>query len=287
MSLSLISGGTVSTSTPPVRLPSGNADTITNALGPFFNQAERDLIHGAAETGFFSYNEPSCAGAGVNGGPGLGSQLGASVAGSALNAVPVVGPVLSKIFSAINPIAHHAAAVRTEQATLCRAVPDANNFLRGIDTAVATGQIDVATAAQALEQGFQNWMQEVRAIYKTGAGKNCNAACVYGKAFRAAIEKRKLDYSIATAQNVAGSQGVFGGVVSAIKSVGSSFLSDVLPQAAGGGSSFAVSSLPSSSGSLAKAGLTPARQSALAGFLLVGGLLVSIALFSKFFAGGK
>jgi len=276
--LSQIVGAGVSSYNPPVPLPTGNADTITNALGPWdgvvaagHSQGAHDLVYKAASTGFFTYDEPSCSGAGISGGPSIGAQIGASAAGTALDAIPVVGSTLSKIFSALNPVAHHAAAVRTEQATLCEAVPNANNFLRGIDSAVAMRQIDVATAAQALEQGYMQWLLEVKPILQNTGGK-CNAACVYAKAFRAAIEKRKQDYAIIAAQNAAGAQGVVGGVVNALTGAASSFASAFLPS--------------SSPAVLGQAGLTAPRQSMLATFLLIGGVLVGVAVFARLFSGG-
>jgi len=87
---------------------------------------------------------------------------------------PWLSKSLSKVFAIFG--AHHAAAVKLEQATLCQAVPDANNFLRQIDSLVSTGQMDVATAAQALEQGYSNWRDEVKAILQDTGGK-CNYAC--------------------------------------------------------------------------------------------------------------
>lgn len=307
--LNLISNGQVSTANPPVAMPVGNADTITAALGPFFNKPERDLIYGAASTGFFSYNEPSCGGAGIN--SGVGGQLASAGINSALNAIPIAGPLLTKIFGAINPIAHHAAAVKKEQATLCQAVPDANNFLRGIDAAVAQGQVDISQAAQILEQGYTNWLVEVKGIIKFGAGKNCNAACVYAKAFRAAIEMRKLNYSIISAQQGAGAQGVAGGVINAVSSAGGSVLNAVsdaivslkekilgpsapvpvlssptVPAAFSVGGT--VTASPNGgSVSLAQAGLTPVRQSSLALVIVGAGIVISIGLFLNFFGGSK
>lgn len=258
-------------------MPSGNADTITKALGPFFNQAEHDLIFGAASTGFFSYNEPSCSGAGI-GGPSIATGL----VGAGLGSIPVVGGTLSKLFGIFG--AHHAAAVKTEQATLCQAVPDANNFLRGIDAAVAQGQLDIPTATQALEQGYQNWLAEVKSIYQTGAGKNCNAACVYAKAFRAAIEKRKLDFQLVSARVASASQGVIGGVVDAFQGAVSSIANVFSPAAPAAVMALGGAGSPATP-ALAQAGLTPARQGTLAGFVLIGGLLLSVVLFSNLFGG--
>jgi hypothetical protein len=272
--LQYISNGTVSFLKASVSRPTGNADTITNALGPYPNQNARDVIYGAASTGFFSYDSPGCRGAGV-GGPGIGTSL----LGAGLGSVPVVGGVLKTIFGVFG--AHHAAAVRNEQATLCQAVPDANNFLRGIDTAVAQGKIDTATAIQVLEQGYQNWRGEVGAVLQDTGGK-CNAACIQEKGFRAAIEYRKQNYALMDAQNASGAQGLLNGVVDAARGVVSTVRGALSPSSVG------ASGSPSASMSvLAQAGMTPARQTTLAMSLMVGGLLITGLLWFQFIRGAK
>lgn len=262
---SAISGGTVSSFVPPVALPSGNAETITKALGPYPNARERDFIRQAAESGFFSYNEPSCSSGGI-GGPSIGKQFEGQALRVGLNAIPLVGPILSSFSSLIFGFGqHHAQAVKLEQRTLCQAVPDANNFLRGIDSAIASGELDRATAAQALEQGFQNWREEVRAILKDAGGK-CNAACVYEKAFRAAIEKRKIDYGLTSATLAGANQGVLGGVVNAISGAVSSVE--------------ALFHRPARPTALQAAGFTEGRQNSLALVVIVGAsLLISFLVF--------
>jgi len=276
--LSQISFGTVSSLNPSVPVPTGNADAIVTALGPWTGKpgssiAVREGIRKTATTGFFSYDEPSCRGAGI------APSITTGLIGAGLGSVPVIGGTLAKVFGIFG--AHHANAVKTEQATLCQAVPDANNFLRGIDSAVAQGQIDFATATQALEQGYDSFRAEISGILQDSGGK-CNAACVYEKHFRAAVEKRKQDYAIATAQNAAGAQGVAGGVVSAVTSAAGSILSTVKNVV----STF-TGSAPASPSSLDAAGLTPARQSSLALFVVVGVGVLSVALFSNFFGGSK
>jgi hypothetical protein len=273
--LQSISNGAVSFLRASVSRPTGNADTITNALGPYPNQAARDLIFGAASTGFFTYSTAACGGGSV-GGPGVGTSL----VGAGLGAVPVVGGVLKTIFGAFG--AHHANAVRNEQATLCTAVPDANNFLRGIDTAIATGQLDTASAAQALEQGYQNWRGEVGAILQDTGG-HCNAACIYEKAFRAAIEFRKQNFALIDAQQQSGAQGLLQGVVDAAQGVISTVRGAVSPSQvsyAGGGGAY-----PSTMSVLSQAGLTPARQSTLAGAVIIGGVLVLGFVWMQFIKG--
>ena len=292
--------GSVSNLTPSGPVPTGNADTITNALGPWNkgpgrNAAARVLVYKAALTGFLADYRDGCGGA-VGSGSSVGGALVKTGIAASLNVIPIVGSALSSVFGKVVGIfgAHHAAAVKLEQATLCQAVPDANNFLRQIDSLVSTGQMDVATAAQALEQGYSNWRDEVRAVLQD-RGK-CNEACQYENMFRAAIENRKQAYAIVVSQNAAGGQGVVGGVVSAIKTSGvfsgivqvANSAADAVANAARSVvSSFSNTSLPSSAGSMAtaQAGLTPARQNSLAVFLAVGVALLSVALFSNFFGG--
>lgn len=261
--LTATSGGTVSYLNPSVSVPNGGPDTILAALDMTPGKPGYNDIRGAAITGFFTYNTPSCQGAGVGGG-----SVGLGLAGAAAGSIPGVGGLLKTLLGGFT--AHHAAAVKTEQKTLCQAVPDANNFLRGIDAAVAQGQMDTATAAQALEQGFASWLGEVGAILKDTGGK-CNAACVYEKCFRAAIEVRKQNWALATSQNAANGQGVLGGVVDAV-SKAVSYVGNTLS--------------PSSQPTLTQAGFTPASQSTLAGFVLVGGLLFSVIVISLLNRGG-
>jgi hypothetical protein len=274
--LSSISGGTVSALNPQYARPIGNADTIVNALAPFPSAGARAAVQGAAETGFFSYNEPSCAGAGIN--PDTSTAL-LTVGAAGASGIPVVGGIIAKALSIFG--AHHAAAVKTEQATLCQEVPKANAFLRGIDLAVSQGQIDPDTAASALEQGYAAWRAEVGAILKDSGGQ-CNAACVYEKCFRAAIEKRKQDYAWITSQNRAGAQGVSGVVSGVLDTVGKA-VSDVLTP---GSASVFASPATANASVLGQAGLTPARQSVLAGVLVVGGLL-AVVLFVNLIGGRK
>jgi len=186
--------------------PLGNAETIVNALGAKGKPWE-STVRTAAETGLIPpYTGAGCGGGA--GGPGVGTQLGvvtaqAGLAGAAsfikvgtkaLDAIPVVGSLIGAAISLISaPFQHHAQAVRTEQTTLCVAVPDAQNFLALVDQYVQSGQWDYVTAVKEMEAGFAAWRTEVSSILKDTAGQ-CNAACYYEMAFRAAIEKRKLDY---------------------------------------------------------------------------------------------
>src|SRR5260221_10640901 len=125
-------------------LPQGNADTITNGLAPFPNAGVRGAVYAAASTGEIpAYNEPSCSGAGIQNSDYVGS-IGAAAAKNLFPSIPIIGGVLSGIVSAFG--AHHAAAVKLEQATLCAEVPGIQNFLSMVDQAVAQGaSVDDAT----------------------------------------------------------------------------------------------------------------------------------------------
>ncbi len=276
MALQAIQYGSVSFLKAPLSLPAGNADTITKSLEPFHKGQGRNVVYAAASTGFLTYSEPSCGG-GI-GGPGAGAQLEqlGLVTGvkAGLSAIPVVGNALASLAGLItSPLQHHKLAVQKEQATLCRAVPEANNFLRGIDAAVAQRQMDTATAVQVMEQGYQNWLPSIAGIIQE-RGNTCNEACIQRKAFRAAIEKRKQDYALIDAQNASGAQGLLHGVVDAFNGVVSSVGAALSPS---GGSGSA----------LVEAGLTPARQSSLAMTIMVGGLLVVGVLWFQFIRGAK
>lgn len=217
----------------------GSPETIVNSLGPYPSDGAKKTVSEAAQTGkipdYYRKTPGDCGGATV-GTPGLSTQLGIATAQAtaqaatgaikvgttALNAVPVVGSVISSVVSLITaPFQHHAQAVKTEQDTLCIAVPDANNFLALVDQYVTAGQWDHVTAVQQLEAGFTAWQREVSGILKDSGGK-CNAACVYEKCFRAAIEKRKLDYQLIEASQATASKNLPGSVVSSLSAAGSS-----------------------------------------------------------------
>jgi hypothetical protein len=192
--------------------PSGNADTITNALGPFPNSGVRDAVYRAASTGIIpAYNEPSCVGANIPSG-----DYAQAIAQTGLKAIPVVGGLLAGVLGAFG--AHHAAAVKLEQATLCSEVPGIQNLFTTVDQAVAQGA-DLDQATQALENAYATFVSRLARIYKS-----CNAACDYQKYVRAAIEFRKQNYALIAANNQRGGQGVIGGVVNAVTGAVSSLL---------------------------------------------------------------
>src|ERR1700732_3895303 len=81
-------------------LPQGNPDTITNSLAPFANASVRNAVYAAASTGNIpDYNEPSCAGAGIQSSDYVGS-LGQAVTKNLFPSIPLIGGVLSNLVGA-------------------------------------------------------------------------------------------------------------------------------------------------------------------------------------------
>src|SRR6266478_5348399 len=75
--------------------PTGNADTITNALAPFPNSSVRDAVYQAASTGIVPrYNEPSCTGAGIQSSDYVGS-IGQAAAKNLFPSLPFFPALLS------------------------------------------------------------------------------------------------------------------------------------------------------------------------------------------------
>lgn len=70
-------------------------------------------------------------------------------------------------------VQHHAQAVKTEQSTLCSAVPAANNYLSIIAQSVSSGLATPQDAISALESLKGDFRSSVGSIYN-----DCNAACV-------------------------------------------------------------------------------------------------------------
>jgi hypothetical protein len=157
-----------------------------------------------------------CAASGVSGGA-RDVQLAGQAGSLALTAVTVpwggagtallaTGPATFGITIAIAGLvgifstlfAHHAAAVKKEQSTLCSAVPAANNYLNLIDQAVSSGQIDAQHALAALDSLDGDFRSAVSGIYKS-----CNAACVMQMALDAAIATEKDKYTALAQQQAA------------------------------------------------------------------------------------
>ena len=129
--------------------------------------------------------------------------------------------------------------------------------------------------------------------------KNCNAACDYRKYVRAAIEYRKLGYSLRTVAQESASQGVLGGVVNSVNSAAASVASaftgatPVLALPISAGLPVPVAGLPTVAGGSAavvlsaggspvlQAAVSPAPQGLVGVVLLVGGLLVLLKLLGR------
>jgi hypothetical protein len=110
----------------------------------------------------------------------------AGAAGPAAPAVMAIGGIL-EVFGAI--FAHHAAAVKKEQGTLCAAVPAANQALQVIDEAVASGATTPQQAISALQSLPGQFQSEVSGIYN-----DCNAACVMTKELQAICAVKVSQY---------------------------------------------------------------------------------------------
>lgn len=157
-----------------------------------------------------------CSASGVSGGA-KDVQLAGQAGGLALTAVTVpwggagtallaTGPATFGITIAIAGLvglfstifAHHAAAVKKEQSTLCTAVPAANNYLNIIDQAVSSGAVDAQHALAALDSLSSDFRSAVSGIYKS-----CNAACVMQMCLDAAVAKEKQKYQALAQQQAA------------------------------------------------------------------------------------
>jgi hypothetical protein len=242
--------------------PLGDPSTIVNAIGKMPTASGAKALLDAATTGRLpAYTEKSCTqGSGVGFGTQVGIVAKSSLISAGLSAIPVVGNLLAS-FSGLFSGAAHAAAVKNEQAVLCQAVPEANGFLLQIDQAILAGQMSTDDAVTQLEGAYTQWLKEVSPVYKENP---CNAACSYGRYFRAAIEKRKQDYALMGNSAARGSKGFQGQSVAASGIVGQ--IETVFQKPA---------SL------LMSAGIVPASSPGLAVLLVVGILVVgSVAVYA-------
>jgi hypothetical protein len=179
--------------------PNATPESIAAGLYPpdstNIKQAGKDAILAVCRNG----NIPPYTNGGNGGCNGANTGVGTQLANVGLNAAgQFLGPLafITGIFGAI--FQHHAGAVLQENKVLCQAVPSAQQFFAQIDQGVASGQLSYADAASAMEQAFQQFSQGVSSIIKMDAS-HCNASCYYVIFFRAAIEKRKLDYQLSAA----------------------------------------------------------------------------------------
>jgi hypothetical protein len=257
-----------------------DAATFVATLGHFANNGEKQDCIDTFNTGIIKpYQEPSCTGTvPLNVGASL-KQAGIS---AAVSAVPFVGQFLQVLTGGI--FAHHAGAVKREQAVLCQAVPIAVAFLEGIDQLVASGQLDAKTAAAAMDQGYQNWHPQIVSILQDTGGK-CNAACFYEKNFQAAIAGRKRRYAMM-------GQGIVSAPIYSASAHPVSSYDPETPYApapapvSGPGYAPAPAAIAPPS-LLAQAGLTPSSQSSLAKYVLIGGGALAGVVVLTILRGGK
>lgn len=90
---------------------------------------------------------------------------------------------------------HHAKAVAKEQGTLCAAVPAANATLEQLDEWLASGQVTASTVSQALDALLANFQAMTAPI--TSHGSTCNEGCIYNRALRGIVARRKADLAAA------------------------------------------------------------------------------------------
>lgn len=128
--------------------------------------------------------QPGDCGANVPVNLGITGAIGGSI-GVAAAADPE--PISKGILSGISTIfgvfgAHHAQAVKTEQATLCDVATTYNGYASAIEQAVASGQLTPEDASQALGQIVTSLSGELSQI-----AKDCNAACGFKYALQALL----------------------------------------------------------------------------------------------------
>lgn len=92
----------------------------------------------------------------------------ASMAGASLPGIGVAVSVIQQIF------ANHAAAVATEQATICKVALVINQVIPYYDGQVRAGNISPSTAYAGMQNFLAQVTEQLDAIKKT-----CDAACVY------------------------------------------------------------------------------------------------------------
>jgi len=139
-----------------------------------------------------------------------GAQLGASIAGATVSAIPIVGSIFSVVDSVLSRVfGAHAAAVQRENTTLQRWIPAVNSLLDQIDQQYRAGQLSGGSAGTALEQMYQSSENGLALIIKPKAFDSnpldefqtavahhqCNAACVFLRYLRGIIDAKVLfDY---------------------------------------------------------------------------------------------
>lgn len=131
----------------------------------------------------------AAAGAAAGGGGGSAGAAGALAAAAPFL---IIGAVALGVIGAI--FAHHAAAVKKEQTTMCAAVPGANEGLDWITGEFRGGRLSKQDAKAALDSLYSNFNAYVQPVLKdSGDGSKCNLACGYRRALQAVIAKKKAE----------------------------------------------------------------------------------------------
>jgi hypothetical protein len=171
-------------------LASVQASQITGA-----NPGMIDYIPGTGECSAVSSSamlKPALLTAG--GGFSLKFAPAAFAAGPVVGAAVVAIGALADVFGAIS--AHHAAAVKKEQSTLCVAVPAANQALQVIDEAVQGGQATPQQGIDALNSLLSGFLSNVASIQHGSdpMSSQCNAACVEATKLHAIVLEKQSEY---------------------------------------------------------------------------------------------
>jgi hypothetical protein len=159
--------------------------------------AAGQMVDQAGNPGYIPGTDECSAASGVPSGAQTDMKLVSTAAGLALSGVQVgllatgtaLGPVTLGVSVAVTAIIglfsilinHHAQAVGKEQSVLCSAVPAANNYLKIIQQAVASGQAtpqDAMSALDSLLSDFESSVSSIRQGSDPTSSGECNAACV-------------------------------------------------------------------------------------------------------------
>jgi hypothetical protein len=181
--------------TAKIRSGAGHNQSIWNSIQLAATQGQ--MVGAGGEIAYVPGTADCAAAAGVTSGAQNDMKLVSTGAGLALSGVQIgllatgtaLGPVTLGISVAVSAIvglfstlvAHHAQAVQKEQSTLCSAVPAANNYLKIISSAVASGQAtpqDGIDALNSLLSDFESQVSSIRQGSDPTASGECNAACV-------------------------------------------------------------------------------------------------------------
>ncbi len=142
------------------------------------------------------------------------ARTGLQLAKTGLKAVPILSEAIGGLDLLVNIknifTGAHAAAVRTENATLGTVVPQVNQAYAQVDEGFKGGKLNADQAAQALDTIENEYLNATVGILKEGISQ-CNAACVFHQHVIALNIKKKSQYA-----SPFGSVGAFIGVGAAI-----------------------------------------------------------------------